>query len=138
MNKVPTFIKNTPQKNTMSRCTADLEFLQCDMCQTYFHKDIFCPHRRECKGKDSKELKKGEAEAILKQLDKEEDCRLNGGGISTATAAAQRSQLSKIAAAQDQKQRTQLANEWADKEDEELKRKINKKALDDALAFLDS
>jgi hypothetical protein len=117
----------------MSRCTADLEFLQCDMCGTYFHKEIFCPHRRECRGKDSKELKKAEAEQILKQLDKEEDARLQNN-----ISAAQRSQLSKIAAAQDQKQRTLLANEWAEKEEAELKKKINKKALEDALAFLDS
>eukprot|EP00758_Cryptobia_borreli_P014504 Tbor_TRINITY_DN5927_c2_g3::TRINITY_DN5927_c2_g3_i1::g.18245::m.18245 len=53
----------------MSHATADLEYFMCDMCHTYIHRDIYCPHRRECKGRESQELKKGEVLAIRSELD---------------------------------------------------------------------
>lgn len=53
----------------MSHATADLEYFMCDMCLTYVHRDIYCPHRRECKGKDSKELKKDEVAAIRRDIE---------------------------------------------------------------------
>ena len=119
----------------MSRCTADLEFLQCDLCHTYFHKDIFCPHRRECKGAGSQELKKSEAEKLRVELDKEEDSR---GCTTKSTTTLQRAQLEQLSKAQDMKQRTQLANEWAEEEDKALKEKLKQHSIDDALAFLES
>ena len=54
----------------MSHATSDLEFFMCDMCQVYVHRDIFCSHRRECKGPNSQELRKAECEAIWGQIDK--------------------------------------------------------------------
>ena len=126
----------------MSRCTSDLEFLQCDMCLTYFHKDIFCPHRRECKGANSQEMKKSEAEKLRIELDKQEDSRTSPDSSSSSSSkdknSIHRSQLEQLSKAQDMKQRTQLANEWADEEDKALKEKLKKHSIDDALAFLDS
>lgn len=52
--------------------TADLEFLMCDLCHVYFHKDIFCPHRRACRGPNCTEMDKSEAETITKRLDQAE------------------------------------------------------------------
>jgi len=57
------------KKTEMSHATSDLEYFQCDMCRVYVHKDIFCPHRRECKGPHSTELKKKECEKISAVLD---------------------------------------------------------------------
>eukprot|EP00388_Colpodella_angusta_P036434 GDKK01038877.1.p1 GENE.GDKK01038877.1~~GDKK01038877.1.p1 ORF type:complete len:159 (-),score=13.33 GDKK01038877.1:96-572(-) len=59
----------------MSHATADLEYFQCDMCQTYMHRDIYCNHRRECKGKDSQEIKKGDVARISRDLDDETRAR---------------------------------------------------------------
>lgn len=42
----------------------------CDMCRVYIHRDIFCPHRRECKGPDSTELKKGEVQKLCAEIDR--------------------------------------------------------------------
>lgn len=44
----------------MSHVTADLEYFKCDLCNIYLHKDIFCDHRRDCKGLNSQEFKKSE------------------------------------------------------------------------------
>lgn len=124
----------------MSRCTADLEFLQCDLCLTYFHKDIFCPHRRDCKGLNSQEMKKSEAEKMRVDLDKLEDQR-SSAKTKTNDApciSVPRAQLEKIQKSQDMKKRTELANEWAEEEDRKLKEKFSKKATDAALAFLES
>ena len=121
----------------MSRCTADLEFLQCDLCLTYFHKDIFCPHRRDCKGLNSQEMKKSEAEKMRVDLDKLEDQRSHNDTNNPAIMIP-RAQLEKMQKSQDMKKRTELANEWADEEDRKLKEKFSKNATDAALAFLDS
>lgn len=53
----------------MTRCTADLEYFQCDLCRKYFHKDIFCPHRRACKGPDSQEMDTKDALALGRNFD---------------------------------------------------------------------
>ncbi|EPY39111.1 hypothetical protein AGDE_04818 [Angomonas deanei] len=55
----------------MSHVTADLEYFQCDMCAKYLHKDIFCDHRRDCKGLHSTELKRAECKRIEEALGKE-------------------------------------------------------------------
>ncbi|KEG05690.1 hypothetical protein DQ04_19261000 [Trypanosoma grayi] len=60
----------------MSHATSDLEYFKCDMCGVYLHKDIFCNHRRECKGLDSKELKKGQCRQIEAALNDEMRRRL--------------------------------------------------------------
>nr|CCC91607.1 conserved hypothetical protein [Trypanosoma congolense IL3000] len=52
----------------MSQVTADLEYFKCDMCGIYLHKDIFCDHRRECKGLHSDELKKSECRKVEEAL----------------------------------------------------------------------
>lgn len=52
----------------MSQVTADLEFFKCDVCGVYLHKDIFCNHRRECKGSESQEISKRECLRIEQQL----------------------------------------------------------------------
>lgn len=72
-------------------------------------------------------------------LDKEEDSRSRAGGSGvTKTIPVQRAALDKLLQSQDMKQRTQLANEWADEEDRELKEKLKKHSIDDAMAFLES
>eukprot|EP01061_Rhynchopus_euleeides_P027164 TRINITY_DN44243_c0_g1_i1.p2 TRINITY_DN44243_c0_g1~~TRINITY_DN44243_c0_g1_i1.p2 ORF type:complete len:138 (+),score=61.16 TRINITY_DN44243_c0_g1_i1:123-536(+) len=50
--------------------TADGEFFKCDMCGTYFHMNIFCSHRRQCKGLDSKEMKKELIAEVQDELDR--------------------------------------------------------------------
>ena len=63
--------------------TADGEFFKCDMCGVYFHMNIFCSHRRQCKGADSQEMKKEQIAETTKQLDKEERDRMERlGGLS--------------------------------------------------------
>eukprot|EP01059_Diplonema_ambulator_P007009 TRINITY_DN16559_c0_g1_i1.p1 TRINITY_DN16559_c0_g1~~TRINITY_DN16559_c0_g1_i1.p1 ORF type:complete len:132 (+),score=45.41 TRINITY_DN16559_c0_g1_i1:52-447(+) len=56
--------------------TADGEFFKCDMCGTYFHMNIFCSHRRQCKGLDSQEMKKELIAEVQGELDKGERERL--------------------------------------------------------------
>ena len=60
----------------MSHATSDLEYFMCDMCRVYVHRDIYCPHRRECKGPNSKELKKGECAKIAELIDAAERQRM--------------------------------------------------------------
>ena len=119
----------------MARCTADLEFLQCDLCRTYFHKDIFCPHRRECKGPGSVELKKAEAEQLLRELNRNEDAQQQQ---QQQAVLVSRAQLDSVRANDASKARTALANQVEDENERDLRRTVNKKAIDDALAFLNS
>lgn len=123
----------------MSQMTADLEYLKCDMCGTYFHKEIFCPHRRECKGKDCKEIRKAEAQLINDTIDKQErkaraersnnpilcDPSTISGGLE---AAVQRRE-SAI--------RTEIANSWAAEQDRQLAEKLDRKKIDSLMAELD-
>ncbi|CCW71221.1 unnamed protein product [Phytomonas sp. Hart1] len=53
----------------MTHVTADLEYFKCELCGVYLYKDIFCDHRRECKGLNSTELKKSECHILQKELD---------------------------------------------------------------------
>lgn len=53
----------------MSHATADLEYFRCDVCGVYLHREIFCNHRRDCKGLGSTELKKGECRALSAMVD---------------------------------------------------------------------
>lgn len=55
----------------MTQVTADLEYFKCDVCGVYLHKDIFCNHRRDCKGLNSQELKKSECRALEAELSEE-------------------------------------------------------------------
>lgn len=87
----------------MSHATADLEYFQCDMCQTYMHRDIYCNHRRECKGKDSQEIKKADVLRISRDLDDETRLRskqVAAGGTSADICGADPSApVSRFAAA---------------------------------------
>lgn len=51
--------------------TADLEYFKCDVCGVYMHKDIFCDHRRDCKGLNSQELKRSECRVIAEELNED-------------------------------------------------------------------
>lgn len=55
----------------MSHMTADLEYFKCDMCGVYMHRDIFCDHRRDCHGRDSVVLKRGECARLSDALGRE-------------------------------------------------------------------
>ncbi|KAJ9461341.1 hypothetical protein DIPPA_21212 [Diplonema papillatum] len=56
--------------------TADGEFFKCDMCGVYFHMNIFCSHRRQCKGLDSQEMKKELIAEVWSDLDKKQRDRV--------------------------------------------------------------
>ena len=58
-------------KQTTMSLTADGEFFKCDMCGVYFHMNIFCSHRRQCKGLDSQEMKKELIAEVQGGLDKD-------------------------------------------------------------------
>lgn len=64
----------------MTTLTADLEYFKCDQCNTFFFKDIYCDHRRQCKGHDNPELKKKEVEQIASQIDAVDRNRLIADG----------------------------------------------------------
>lgn len=55
----------------MSHMTADLEYFKCDMCGIYMHRDIYCDHRRDCHGRDSAILKRGECARLTEALGRE-------------------------------------------------------------------
>lgn len=99
----------------------------CDMCRVYVHRDIYCNHRRECKGLDSKELKKGEVNALSEAIGK--TCRathLNG-----ATAVP----LQRVEKIGESKRRHKIADEYVREKDEILKQRMENAA--DLLALLE-
>jgi hypothetical protein len=110
----------------MSHATSDLEFFMCDLCRVYVHRDIYCNHRRECKGLDSKELKKGEVNALSEAIGR--SCRatyLNGGVVP----------LQRVEKIGESKRRHKIADEYVREKDEILKqRMVDSK---DLLALLD-
>lgn len=55
----------------MSHVTADLEYFKCDVCGVYFHKNIFCDHRRDCTGLNSDALKKSECRTLQEALSRD-------------------------------------------------------------------
>ena len=113
--------------------TADLEYLRCDMCGKYLHVDIFCDHRRACKGKDSVEITAQEASRIHSLLDREERkvnaARVTADPVVPLQHASQRQQMAL---------RTAVANRWVTEEDEKLKEKLSDDKLDALFAELTS
>lgn len=129
----------------MASCTSDLQYFKCDMCGTYFHMDIFCPHRRQCKGKDSKELKKPEADAIAAALDRqsreERASRVkaeaaDGPTAIDADAAVVCSGLDKAVRRQEVATRTQVAEAWEKRQDDMLRAQLADDKMDALLAEL--
>ena len=116
--------------------TSDLEYFMCDMCRVYMHRDIFCDHRRQCKGPDSKELKKHESEAIGKVLDDEQRKQLlktGSCGRELSTVAVEKKVKLQEAAV-----RREVANEYARKQDAEAEKAVSKnKRVEDFMATLD-
>eukprot|EP00796_Vickermania_ingenoplastis_P001175 gene1175-692_t len=55
----------------MTQVTADLEYFKCDVCGVFLHKDIFCDHRRDCKGLNSQELRRSECRLLEAKLSEE-------------------------------------------------------------------
>ena len=117
----------------MSHATADLEYFKCDMCGTYMHKEIFCDHRRNCKGKDSVELTKKQAAAVAQLLEADERKKLQG----TVTSDAARIGVEKTEKMQLNRTRRQLHEQYlAEKMAEEQQKQTM--SIDEALAFLES
>eukprot|EP01060_Flectonema_neradi_P003394 TRINITY_DN12176_c0_g1_i1.p1 TRINITY_DN12176_c0_g1~~TRINITY_DN12176_c0_g1_i1.p1 ORF type:complete len:150 (+),score=35.18 TRINITY_DN12176_c0_g1_i1:62-451(+) len=115
--------------------TADGEFFKCDMCGVYFHMNIFCSHRRQCKGADSQEMKKEQIEEATKQLDKEERdrmqvlsglnsefdgrvCRDGGSGVSKLEAEFRNAPLDRQEELQRVKRNTKMQQQMWEEEKE--------------------
>lgn len=113
--------------------TADLEFFMCDMCRVYVHRDIFCDHRRACKGPDCQELRKHEAEAIGRELDAEQRRLLVGrcGASMSAVPLERQARLQEAAV------RRKVADEHARQLEKEAEHLLRNKKVDDFLASLD-
>ncbi|KAH9586637.1 hypothetical protein LSM04_003088 [Trypanosoma melophagium] len=117
----------------MSHVTADLEYFKCDMCGVYFHKDIFCDHRRECKGLDSKELKKSECRQIEAALNEEMRRRLGAEG-------ARKTKLMPVELAEKHQQarvRRNLANAYQSEVDKKLQERLMPDKMKALAAFLE-
>jgi hypothetical protein len=127
----------------MSHATSDLEYFMCDMCRVYVHRDIFCPHRRECKGPTSKELKKGECAKIASAIDAAERQRLVeegtiGSGVTPSDTSCPLVLLQPIAVAErldESRRRREIADAHARRESEKAKAQL--KNVDTLLAMLD-
>lgn len=119
----------------MTTLTADLEYFKCDQCSIYFFKDIYCDHRRQCKGLDNPELKKKEVAAIASRIDAADRCRLIAAGESRCVLdLVPIEQKEKILAS---KVRSQLLDDYLqDKNREEAAKPRRSNA--ELLAFLDS
>ena len=117
----------------MSHATSDLEYFKCDMCATYMHKEIYCDHRRGCKGKDSKELTKQQVAAVQKVLDADEHKRVLDNNCESDQVIAPVEQTEKRQLA---KVRGKLQEEWLEQKRTEEKAKETWTEAD-ALAFLD-
>ena len=129
-----TYLKEKHNNIWMASLTVDLDYFKCDMCGTYFHKDIYCDHRRQCKGKDSQELKKGEVAAIAGAIDETEREREKILGIDHPV---KRGTIDKMAATQRAQLRRNVADEEQQRQDEQLKKKLESAGVDDLLAELD-
>ncbi|EPY30888.1 hypothetical protein STCU_03815 [Strigomonas culicis] len=130
----------------MSHTTADLEYFKCDVCGVYLHKDIFCDHRRECKGLHSTELKKQECQAIgadlsletrrrvaaLQQQRQEEGAAVCSsapapvatGATAGAAAVPLRRSIAETEKQQDARVRREVANAYQRKLDAEFEAKL--------------
>ncbi|KAF8302833.1 hypothetical protein TcYC6_0046280 [Trypanosoma cruzi] len=116
----------------MSHVTADLEYFKCDMCGVYLHKDIFCDHRRECKGLDSKELKKSQCCQIGMALDKEARhriaSRMADGATLVPVELAERHQQARV--------RRNVANSYQAEIDKRLQEQLAPERMKALSAFL--
>ena len=110
----------------MSQVTADLEYFKCDVCFTYFHRDIFCDHRRHCNGAGSTELNKRQAAAIADQLDR---CESQKRQVKVPVAVLEKRDDTKL--------RTELASEAYAAEQAAVRAKLASINPDDLLAELD-
>ncbi|AAZ12565.1 hypothetical protein, conserved [Trypanosoma brucei gambiense DAL972] len=112
----------------MSHVTADLECFKCDMCGVYLHKDIFCNHRRECKGPHSTELKKSECRQIEAALNEKSRERL---ALQSASARplvpAELMELH---------QQARIRREVANKYESEVERKIQERLAPERMLAL--
>eukprot|EP01065_Artemidia_motanka_P019183 TRINITY_DN2273_c5_g1_i1.p1 TRINITY_DN2273_c5_g1~~TRINITY_DN2273_c5_g1_i1.p1 ORF type:complete len:159 (+),score=54.71 TRINITY_DN2273_c5_g1_i1:60-479(+) len=135
--------------------TADGEFFKCDMCGTYFHGNIFCSHRRQCKGPNSQEMKKELVAEVQGQLDKEERARLmrlgqlcrgfdpEVAGADDGMGLRERESRRANLARQEELRRMEKNKRWQkemfDEEDRELERKLkeSEKKMEDLLAGFD-
>lgn len=110
--------------------TADLEFFKCDLCLTYFHRDIFCDHRRHCKGAGSTELNAKQADQIAASLDScEAKRRAATGGPAAPIATLEKSKLNKTRGA--------LAKATYEAERETLRRQLQAIDADALMAELE-
>lgn len=99
----------------------------CDMCRVYVHRDIYCDHRRACKGPDSKELKKGECSAISEEIGK----AARAAHISTGCTIP----LTRVEKLGESKRRHKIASEYASEKDLELQKRMAN--AQDLLALLE-
>ena len=114
----------------MAQVTADLEYFKCDLCSTYFHRDIFCDHRRLCNGPGSTELNKRQADAVSHALDVEESRSRSrtGGPGAPVDALSQRG---------DNRTRTKLAQDVYSEEQAALQKRLKSIDADALMAELD-
>jgi len=108
--------------------TSDMEFMRCDMCYKYLHKDIFCDHRRICKGPDSTELKPQQCKNIQQALNKEDQKK---AGLSLSLSALEKKSRSS-------KQAALLADHFAHEEQKRAEAASSSRSAEELLAELDS
>merc|ERR1711991_1285225 len=114
----------------MTSLTADLEYFKCDLCATYFHKDIFCDHRRLCNGPDSKELNRKQADKIAEALDSEESrARRAKGGAATTLARMEKQR--------DTRKRTSLSKDLFEAEQAQIRQQLQEVDADALMAELE-
>ncbi|ORC85262.1 uncharacterized protein TM35_000361220 [Trypanosoma theileri] len=117
----------------MSSVTADLEYFKCDLCGVYFHRDIFCDHRRECKGLDSTELKKSECRQIEAALNEEMRRRFGLGEAGKTQVIpielAERHQQARV--------RRNVANAYQSEIDKKLEEQFKSDKMKALAAFLE-
>jgi tricorn protease-like protein len=105
-----------PQREEMSHATSDLEYFMCDMCQVYVHRDIYCNHRRACKGPDSQELKKGECNTLNEEIGKVARATYSSTGSTIALSRVEQLSATKL--------RNKIANQYTEVKDLELKKRM--------------
>ncbi|CCW61112.1 unnamed protein product [Phytomonas sp. EM1] len=117
----------------MSHVTADLEYFKCDLCGVYLSKDIFCDHRRECKGTNSKELKRYECHVLQKELDRDTQqlvASVASGMSVSADDAAEIAKGCRFTTAEHQKRaEARVRSKVADKYQERIDKKFSEELL---------
>lgn len=147
----------------MTHVTADLEYFKCDVCGVYLHKDIFCDHRRDCKGLNSQELKRSECRALqedlsaetrrlIAQRDRHEiptDAASNSSDVIAAAASASASlppsaqvnehlPVEKLEARQKARIRREMVEQYQSSVDEEFEKKYSEEKMKALMDFLNS